>query len=161
MLLAALLACSPCPTFTGMTCIGADSLADVLRADLVEPDRYPTPALRWAEAFARACETGPTDLAFAAALDERCATGADPVAEPGVAPGPGPWNGHRTEAEGPDGATLRAWHAEGIAGATVGGADGWRLSTECGLTLSGAMPAGVGEEPSLFVDLPSRARLAI
>lgn len=30
----------------------------------------------------RACETGPTDLAFAAALDARCATGVGPAADP-------------------------------------------------------------------------------
>ena len=81
--------------------------------------------------------------------------------KPGVAPGPGRWTGDRTEAEGPDGATLRTWDAEGIAGAEVGRAEGWRLSADCGLTLPGAMPACVGEEPSLFADLPWRARLTI
>lgn len=68
------------------------------------------------------------------------------------------WTGTALTVAQPDGTALRAWYARGAAGGLVGTAEGWVLSSDCGLSTSGAIPAWVGNQPSLFTNTPSRAR---
>lgn len=64
--------------------------------------------------------------------------------------GPSAWTTPEDTVPGPGGNALWTWYAHGIAGAGVGGADAWALTTGCDTQMAAGVPAWVSESPMVF-----------